>query len=158
KYPAQDVETIIRLRNEMLLYKLKHLLFPKLEDVLELKLVLANVTNKDIALVRHPNPIVRKHNIRALKKRAHQKWELLCRPFDLDYKKLSRLLDEPRVQLQTKARILDLNGYPVTVGNLAAIQNMPRSTFDRRYKRERELIRYLCGDKSAGRSPIVWAR
>jgi hypothetical protein len=155
----EDVETIIKMHCAAHLYKLKHLLFPRLDEVLELKLVLANVTNNDIAVVMEQDPFIRKHYVRALKKRAHRKWKLLCRPFDLsNFRELSRLVAEPHVKLLTKARILDLHNYPVTVGNLAAVQNMPRSTFDRRYKRERDLIRRLCGDKSAGRSPIVWAR
>jgi hypothetical protein len=132
-----------------------------LDEVIELKLVLADVTNGDIALVMNPNPIVQKHHIRALKKRAPKKWKLLCRPVDLsNFKELSQRVAEPRIKLLTKARILGLHGKRVTPGNLAAIQNMPRSTFDRRYERERELIRSLCYSDagSAGRSPAARAR
>jgi hypothetical protein len=157
KRPAHEVEAIIKWNCARLLHALKHRLFPRLDDVIELTLVLADVTNDDIAAVMNPNPIVRKHNIRALKKRAPKIWKLLCRPVDLsNFKELSQRVAEPHVQLLTKAKILRLHGYPVTRGNLAAIQNMPRSTFDRRYERERELIRRICGGSGHGALPELF--
>jgi hypothetical protein len=134
--PAHVIETALRLSCGRQLHEWKHRLFPYFDQVWELSLVLAEISNHDVMSIQHPDPDARAENIEKLKSDSPQKWKLLCcRDLVLDSEKITLMRQglEPRIRLGTKAQILRLNNIPVTQETLAAIQNISVPTLKKRF-------------------------
>jgi hypothetical protein len=135
RLPKEKVDIIIKEWIDRNLRHIKAKFFPHLDDVIQLWLVRTGVTNDDIAAITHPNPDIRAINIKWMKARYPDKWQLLfCGTPVFPFKTYADGLRKPRAQLQLKAEILRLHGYPVTRENLAAILNISPNTLRERYK------------------------
>ena len=135
RLPKEKVDAVIKESIDRNLRHIKAEFFPHLDDVIEMWLVRAGITNDDIAAITHPNPDVRAINIEWLKARYPLKWQLLfCGTPFFSFNAYADGLRKPHAQLQLKAEILRLHGYPVTRENLAAILGISVNTLRGRYK------------------------
>jgi hypothetical protein len=134
--PAHVIETALRSLCDRRLHELKSVFFPHFDEVWELSLVLAEISNHDVMSIQHADPDARAVNIEKLKNDSPQKWKLLCcRDLVLDSEKIALMRQglEPRIRLGTKAQILRLNNISVTQETLAAIQNISVPTLKKRF-------------------------
>jgi hypothetical protein len=152
--PAHEIELVLKLLCGRLLHELKGVLFPHFDEVWELSLVLAEVSNHDVLSVTHHNPDVRAANIEKLKTDSPRKWKLLCcRDLVLDSEKLALMRQglEPRVRLGTKAQLLRLHGEPVNQEKLAAVLSISVPTLKKRFGPA--MVRDVCRSSSYGELP-----
>jgi hypothetical protein len=116
------------------------------DKALKLAWLLAGITKDDLSAVFNPDPLTRRRNRAALKKRDYRKWQLLCQ----------RKYVHPNLNLQLKRYFLRVTGREVTRRVLASALGISMSTFYRRFGREN--VQKACRGESDLVPPGYWRK